>query len=125
VLAGIWGALAILLSWLATLPNHYAIRRDLPMPQSYPFLQLGIEILITAVVFAVLAWALTASSWRRVWKIGICFVLSGMVGLLAALGSMHAPAHFAYFGLSMLLVAVLSLLTAIVLTLIGVTSGNR
>lgn len=125
VLAGIWCVLAILLAWLGTLPNHYALHREPPTPHAYPFLQLGIEILITAVVFAVLAWSLMASSWRRVLKTGVCFVLSGIVGFLAALGAMHAPAHFAYFGLSMLLVAVLSLLAVIVLSLIGLTSGKR
>lgn len=110
-LAAIWCLLAMLLAWLGTLPDQYLIQvRGITAPQPYPYTAIGIEMLLSALVFTALGWACAEISWRRVGKMALSLLLATSVGVLAALGTMHMPAHFVYFALSMLALLLLSLL---------------
>lgn len=120
VLAIIWCALAVFLCWLGTLPDEYLVNvRGITTPQPYPFQQIGIEIFVTAIIFIVLGWSLIEKSWLRVCKLMAVVVLAGGIGIFAGLGAMHSAEHFINFTLSMLLVSALTLVLALVLSIVG------
>lgn len=106
----LWCVAALDILWQGTRPDAYLIQvRGITAPQPYPFASVGIELLIAAVVLALLAWALSAQSWQRVGRLTCCAVFVTAVGVAAAAGSMHMPAHYLHFAMFMLATSVLSI----------------
>jgi len=112
----VWGAVALLIGWAGTLPDGYLIHvRGITAAQPYPAGAIAIELSIVALSLSLIVWAAVASGWKRVGRMFLAFLVSAAIGNLAALGAMHSPDHYVYFGLSMLAISAVSLLALIML----------
>ena len=121
ILLATWCALALFLAWRGTFPNPYLLYvRGIAAPQPYPFTLIGIELLLSAIVFATAGWALAARSWCRAWRAFLCGGVAGAIGMIVVLGAMHMPDHYAYFGLAMIAIAVVSIVLGIAFLVIEV-----
>lgn len=114
ILLATWCALAIFLAWRGTFPNPYLLYvRRITAPQPYPFILVGIELLLSAIVFATAGWALAGRAWQRVWRAFLCGAVSGVIGVSAAIGAMHMPDHYVYFAWAMLAMSALCIVLGI------------
>ncbi|NKI70054.1 hypothetical protein [Collimonas pratensis] len=116
-----WGSLTALYIWAGFLPDEYLIYvRGITTPQAYPVKMILIESGISSVAFAIVAWGLSSHSWSRVAKFLVGTVIVGSVGVFAGMGAMHAPRHYIYFSLGMLLLAFVSLLGTLFWIALGI-----
>lgn len=116
-----WFSLTVFYIWAGFLPDEYLIYvRGITTPQAYPVKMILIESGISGVAFAIVAWGLSSHSWSRVAKFLVGTVIVGAIGVFAAMGAMHAPRHYVYFALGMLLFAFIFLLVSLFFFTLGV-----
>lgn len=116
-----WFSLTALYISAGFLPDEYLIHvRGITTPQAYPVKMILIESGISGVTFAIVAWGLSSHSWSRVAKFLAGTVIAGAVGVFAGMGAMHAPRHYIYFALGMLLLAFVFLLGTLFWIALGV-----
>jgi uncharacterized membrane protein YhaH (DUF805 family) len=114
------------IGWSGTLPDEYLIYvRGITDVQPYPVCAITVELGILALSFALPAWAARARRWKRVGKMSVAAVLTGAVGIFAAMGSMHMPQHFIYFALSMLAISAVSLLAVVLLSTVCLSDRKK
>ncbi|GGC66192.1 hypothetical protein GCM10011396_11520 [Undibacterium terreum] len=75
------------------------------------------EIGIVGLSILLMAWALQPQ--RRVAKLLFAALLIGAAGIFTAMMSMHMPAHFAYFGLELLALALIAFLLGVSWLILG------
>lgn len=132
LIAAIYVVMAARLLWSGTQPDAYLINaRGITETQPYPVWPVGLQLLILALLYMALAWALRAHSWTRVWKLLVCLVPGATLTVFAAITILHAPPYHVSFLFAVFLLTLLVLLTLLLFTVLGLskkltdnTTGN-